>query len=146
LLIDKDGHVIHIDYGFLLGISPGSNLGFEAASFKLDAEMMQLLGGDGSELYEEFSVLAVRGFLAARNIKEPIMTAVATLADSGLPCFRHKSDNLVRLRDRFVPEMNNMQASVYFRKIIRNANQNVTTWMYDGIQKLQNNIYSSSWL
>lgn len=34
ILIDREGHVIHIDFGFMLSNSPG-NMGFEAAPFKL---------------------------------------------------------------------------------------------------------------
>jgi phosphatidylinositol kinase/protein kinase (PI-3 family) len=44
LLIDDQGHVIHIDFGFLLGTSPGGNMGFENAAFKLSPEMTQILG------------------------------------------------------------------------------------------------------
>lgn len=35
LLVTSRGHLVHIDFGFLLGISPGGNIGFENAAFKL---------------------------------------------------------------------------------------------------------------
>ena len=55
-LIDEEGHVIHIDYGFLLGISPGRNMNFESAGFKFSGEMVELLGGESSDLYSTFVV------------------------------------------------------------------------------------------
>ena len=42
-MIDNEGHLVHIDFGFILGISPGKNLGVEAASFKLNHEMTMLV-------------------------------------------------------------------------------------------------------
>lgn len=42
ILLDADGHVVHIDFGFLLGASPGGNLGFERAPWKLTAEFVEV--------------------------------------------------------------------------------------------------------
>jgi len=35
IMIDNEGHIIHIDYGFLLSNAPGKGLKFEKAPFKL---------------------------------------------------------------------------------------------------------------
>ena len=35
IMIDPDGHIVHIDYGFLLSNAPGKGLKFEQAPFKL---------------------------------------------------------------------------------------------------------------
>jgi phosphatidylinositol kinase/protein kinase (PI-3 family) len=41
ILIDKEGHMIHIDYGFMLTSSPGG-MGFETAPFKLTDEFIRV--------------------------------------------------------------------------------------------------------
>ena len=35
IIIDKEGHVVHIDFGFLLTHAPGQGIEFEAAPFKM---------------------------------------------------------------------------------------------------------------
>ena len=40
ILIDIEGHVLHIDFGFLLSNAPGKGVKFEKAPFKLTQEMM----------------------------------------------------------------------------------------------------------
>lgn len=35
ILITENGHIVHIDFGFIFDISPGNNLKFEKAEFKL---------------------------------------------------------------------------------------------------------------
>lgn len=45
ILLDKDGHVVHIDFGFLLTNSPGNGLKFEDVPFKLTNEFVKVMGG-----------------------------------------------------------------------------------------------------
>jgi phosphatidylinositol 4-kinase B len=61
VLIDSEGHIIHIDFGFMLSNSPGS-VGFEAAPFKLTYEYVEVLGGLGSPDYEDFKKLCKQSF------------------------------------------------------------------------------------
>ena len=70
ILLDGRGRLVHIDFGFILEISPGGNMRFESAAFKLSHEMAQLLdpgGGRASAPFRRFQELCIRGFLAARG-------------------------------------------------------------------------------
>lgn len=59
ILLDDEGHIIHIDFGFFLSNSPGRNINFETAPFKLTKDMIDVMGGYSSELYNYYKVLMV---------------------------------------------------------------------------------------
>jgi Phosphatidylinositol 3- and 4-kinase len=40
ILVDEEGHLVHIDFGFMLSNSPGG-VNFESAPFKLTRELLQ---------------------------------------------------------------------------------------------------------
>lgn len=76
LLIDQEGHIVHIDYGFILGESPGLNMNYESAPFKLPKEYVDLMGGLDSQTFAMFQDLFIRGFYALQKHVEELATIV----------------------------------------------------------------------
>lgn len=64
ILIDIEGHVLHIDFGFLLSNAPGKGVKFETAPFKLTQEMMEVMGGENSNVFRDFRMRMAHGFVA----------------------------------------------------------------------------------
>jgi phosphatidylinositol 4-kinase len=138
ILIDKFGHLIHIDFGFIFDISPGGNMKFERAAFKLTKEMLKIMEGTESEAYSTFVDLTVRAFLACRDFMDKLLDPVVLMFSSGLECFRENSIN--NFIERFKLDLNEEEAANYMREQIKIAEDNWRTNVYDFIQKKQNNI------
>ncbi|GLB34718.1 putative PI3 PI4-kinase family protein [Lyophyllum shimeji] len=138
IMIDGAGHIVHIDFGFLFDIGPGG-VKFEPSSFKLNHEMVVLMGGRYSQGYQLFQILTVKGFLAIRPHAEQLISTVQLMLDTGLPSFKGEP-TIRRLRDRFALGLNERQAAEYMMGVIRNAHENVRSTAYDEFQRLQNGI------
>ncbi|CAK7329726.1 unnamed protein product [Dovyalis caffra] len=142
LLFDNVGRLVHIDFGFILETSPGGNMRFESAHFKLSHEMTQLLDPSGvmkSETWFQFVSLCVKGYLAARRYMDGIINTVMLMLDSGLPCFS-RGDPIGNLRKRFHPEMSEREAANFMIRVCTDAYNKWTTAGYDLIQYIQQGI------
>ena len=62
ILVDRDGHVVHIDFGFLFTNSPGGGIKFEAAPFKLTNEFVRVMGGTESDGFKRFRMSMIEGY------------------------------------------------------------------------------------
>jgi len=78
ILLDREGHLIHIDYGFMLSSSPGS-LNFETAPFKLTIEFVEVMGGREGSMFNYFGTILQSGFLAIRKYAHKIISLVEML-------------------------------------------------------------------
>lgn len=87
ILIDTFGHIIHIDYSFILSSSPG-NMGFEKAPFKLTSDYMELMEGIESDIFKHFKLLFFFGLKYIRKYKKEIMESVIMMTHCpGMKCF-----------------------------------------------------------
>ena len=144
ILLDTAGHVIHIDFGFILGIAPGGSFSLEqAVPFKMTDEMIEVLGGLKSPLFSEFVTLFCCGFLALQAQTEAFVTIVEiTSLGSTFNCFEGKDRNEVvaKLRERFCPDLKREETIAHAMELIRQATTSYGTKQYDYFQYLSQGI------
>lgn len=143
IMLDNEGHIIHIDFGFLLSNSPGS-VGFEAAPFKLTMEYVDLLGGLESELFLYFKDICKKCFLALREHSEQIINMVEIMQkDSSLPCFNNGESTSVLLKQRLQLQLNEEEACDFVETVlIGKSLGSMYTRLYDQFQLITQGIYS----
>jgi len=112
---------------------------FEPNSFKLNHEMVVVMGGRTSPGYQLFVNLPVKAFLAIRPHAEQLINTVHLMLGTGLPSFKGEP-TIKRLRDRFQLHLGERAAADYMLGVIKNAHENVRSTFYDGFQKMQNGI------
>lgn len=142
ILIDSEGHVVHIDFGFMLSNSPG-NMGFEAAPFKLTFEYVELLGGVDGEPFTRFKELMKDAFQALRREAERIVTLVELMGrESKMPCYGGGLANVISaLRARFVLEKSKEEARDWVEDLVAKSVGSYYTRLYDTFQYRTQGIY-----
>ena len=138
IMIDGEGHLVHIDFGFLFDIGPGG-MRFEPYSFKLSMEMVAVMGGPDSPGFRMFEQLVVKAYLACRPFTEEIVTTCALMLGTDLPSFKG-SPTFDRLRDRFKPNLSEREAAKHAQWLVKDAYGNRRAVFYDLIQEKQNHI------
>ncbi|XP_013384891.1 phosphatidylinositol 4-kinase beta [Lingula anatina] len=141
ILLDAEGHIIHIDFGFILSSSPGKNLGFENSPFKLTYEFVEVMGGYGSDMFEYFKILMLQGFVVTRKHLEKILNMVEIMqTGSQLPCFGKGISTIRALKERFHLNLTEEQLQLLVDNMVESSLHSLTTKLYDGFQYITNGI------
>jgi len=140
ILIDKEGHIIHIDYGFMLTSSPGA-IGFETAPFKMTIEFLQLMGGERSNMFHYFKNLWTCGFLEIRRHYDKIRLLIEMLLPgTQLGCFFRREAVIKELEERLKLELSTRDCVAFAIDLIRQSTGNWRTEKYDSFQYYFNGI------
>lgn len=140
ILLDNEGHIIHIDYGFILSASP-KNLGFENSPFKLTPEFVEVMGGEGGDMFEYFKILILQGLVAARKHEEKFINLVDVMrAGSQLPCFNSNSSTVQAMRSRFHINLTEEKLHALVDQMVHYSINSLTTKLYDNFQYYTNGI------
>lgn len=140
ILLKSDGHLIHIDFGFILSTSP-KNLGFETSPFKLTPEFVEIMGGEDSDMFEYFRILILQGLIAARKHQDMIIPLVEIMrSGSQLPCFKSGAATVQNLKNRFHMNMTEEQLQLEVNKMVEGSIHSLSTKLYDGFQYFTNGI------
>ncbi|XP_028985401.1 phosphatidylinositol 4-kinase beta isoform X2 [Betta splendens] len=169
ILLDADGHIIHIDFGFILSSSP-KNLGFETSAFKLTSEFVDVMGGPDGDMFNYYKMLMLQGLIAARKHMDRVLQIVEIMQQgnrhsharthtlthtlshtprlhlpfclcpgSQLPCF-HGSSTMRALKERFHMSLTEEQLQLLIDQLVDGSMRSLTTKLYDGFQYLTNGI------
>ncbi|RNF16426.1 putative phosphatidylinositol 4-kinase [Trypanosoma conorhini] len=142
LMLTSEGHLVHIDFGFMLVTSPGG-INFESAPFKLSQDLMEVLGGVESDMFSYFKVLLYQGMVAVRERVEDILGLVSLMTPyNTMPCFGSDPVSAVQqLRSRFRFDLETeTDFALYVKELVAESVDNWRTRRYDQFQTLQNGI------
>ena len=108
ILLDKNGHIIHIDFDYFISNSPGNNFRFEQAPFKLTSEYIDVMEGVKSDCFAYFKKLMVKGFIALQKEYKKIVVLIAMMlnVNQHLPCFVENEKIISELHCKLFPKCN----------------------------------------
>lgn len=143
IMIDNDGHVVHIDFGFMFSNSPGS-VGFEAAPFKLTLEYIDVLGGLQGAPFLKFCELVKNGFKALRKHASQLVSMCSIMQKESLqPCFNAGEQTSVQFEQRFMLSLSDDECDKFVEDyLIGKSVGSMYTRLYDQFQLITQGIYS----
>eukprot|EP00752_Nemacystus_decipiens_P003913 g3587.t2 len=142
VMLDSDGHIVHIDFGFVLGSAPGNKFSMERAAFKFTAEYLEVLGGKDSPMYEEFVEMFCKGLAAARKYATVTVTMIEIMMfQSEFPCFEYMGDAaLTGFKKRLMLGAKDSDVTKRARRMVNKASSHWGTRFYDKFQLWSNGI------
>lgn len=135
LMITRNGHFFHIDFGFMFGRDPKP---FPPA-FRLTREMVEGMGGMESAEYRQFCSLACQAFNALRKSAGLVLNLLHLMSDAGIEDLSNNPSAdaegvIAKVEERFRLDLTDEQAERFFLNLINDTlaawAPKVTDWVH----------------
>lgn len=115
LLLTTSGKLFHIDFGYILGRDPKPL----PPPMKLSKEMVEAMGGVGSEHYHEFRKQCYTAFLHLRRHANLILNLFSLMVDASVPDIALEPDKAVKkVQDKLRLDLSDEEAVHYVHSLL----------------------------
>lgn len=115
LLVSRDGRLFHVDFGFILGDDPKPF----PPPMKLCSEMIDALGGIGSQGYTEFQLRCCQCFRCLRRHSKLILDILLLMVGSGIRGLRQDPLGVIgRVYEKFQLDVSEVEAEAYLLDVV----------------------------
>lgn len=115
LMVSREGRLFHVDFGFILGDDPKPF----PPPMKLCSEMIEALGGIGSQGYTEFQLRCCQCFRCLRRHSKLILDILLLMVGSGIRGLRQDPLGVIaRVHEKFQLEVSEVEAEAYLLDVV----------------------------
>ncbi|KAI9503625.1 Phosphatidylinositol (PI) 3-kinase [Coemansia spiralis] len=118
LLLTPQGHLFHVDFGYILGRDPKPF----PPPMKLCKEMVEAMGGMDSLMYQRFKSHCFVSFSILRKSSNLILNLFSLMVHSNIPDIAVAPDQVVAMvQDRFCLDLSEEEAMRFFQTLISDS-------------------------
>ncbi|GLC43266.1 hypothetical protein PLESTF_000410600 [Pleodorina starrii] len=118
LMLTNDGRLFHIDFGYILGNDPKPF----PPPMKLCKEMIEAMGGQGSEYYKQFRMFACEAYNILRKRADLILSLFHLMAGASIEVIRADPEKaLLKLQDKFRLDFDDEAAVEWMQGLINES-------------------------
>lgn len=133
LMMKAEGHMFHIDFGFVFGADPKPY----PPPFKLTKEMVEGMGGPTSEHYQKFTTYCCQAYNWLRKSADLILNLLSLMADSGIEeLSANPATTLLKVEEKFRLDLTDEQAEQFFLGLINDSVSALFPLLVDWIHKV----------
>lgn len=140
LLLSKDGHFFHADFGYILGQDPKPF----PPLMKLPVQIIEGMGGLEDVNYKTFCQYCFITYITLRKNAHLILNLVQLMINTSIPALRTSTENnetekielLWKVEEKFMLDMNDEEAVLHFQNLIDSSVNAVLPVVIDRLHNL----------